>query len=154
MVKDNETVIEYVVFDPDHDAALTQNREFNEQVNMTAGELEEWLRRTIIEILEKKPKKDPSKHEEDDFGHMGKVVSYCKRHLAQEEKAKRDIDSKSYKSLKNSRKADRKKAAAVVQADGRGMILYWRETQLFQTVSRLQPRILTVSISINLMPSV
>lgn len=28
-------------------------------------------------------------------------MSYCKRHLAQEEKAKRDIDSKSYKSLKN-----------------------------------------------------
>lgn len=47
MVKDNETVIEYVVFNPDHDAALTQNREFNEQVNMTAGELEEWLRRTV-----------------------------------------------------------------------------------------------------------
>lgn len=29
------------------------------------------------------------------------VVSYCKRHLAQEETAKRNTDSKSYKSLKN-----------------------------------------------------
>jgi len=32
---------------------------------------------------------------------MCKVVSYCKRHLAQEENAKRDTSSKSYKSLKN-----------------------------------------------------
>lgn len=30
-----------------------------------------------------------------------KVVSYCKRHLAQEQKAKENTDSKSYKSLKN-----------------------------------------------------
>ena len=32
---------------------------------------------------------------------MRKVASYCKRHLAQEETAKRDTESKSYKSLKN-----------------------------------------------------
>lgn len=32
---------------------------------------------------------------------MRKVVSYCKRHLAQEEQAKKDTNSKSYKSLKN-----------------------------------------------------
>lgn len=44
MVKDNETVVECVVFDPDHDAALTQIRECNMLVNMTAGELEKWLR--------------------------------------------------------------------------------------------------------------
>jgi hypothetical protein len=37
----------------------------------------------------------------DDIDHMRKVVSYCKRHLAQEEKAKQDTNSKSYKSLKN-----------------------------------------------------
>jgi len=37
----------------------------------------------------------------DDIDHMRKVVAYCKRHLAQEEKAKQDTDSKSYKSLKN-----------------------------------------------------
>jgi len=37
----------------------------------------------------------------DDLAHMRKVVSYCKRHLAQEEKAKQDTNSKSYKSLKN-----------------------------------------------------
>lgn len=57
--------------------------------------------RKIIEILKKNPKKDPSSYEEDDLGHMRKVVSYCKRHLAQEEKAKQDTNSKSYKSLKN-----------------------------------------------------
>lgn len=28
---------------------------------------------------------------------MRRVVAYCKRHLAQEEKAKQDTDSKSYK---------------------------------------------------------
>jgi hypothetical protein len=37
----------------------------------------------------------------DDIDHMRKVVSYCKRHLAWEEKAEQDTDSKSYKSLKN-----------------------------------------------------
>lgn len=52
----------------------------------------------IIEILKKNPNKDPSKYQEDDLGHMRKVVSYNKRHLAQEEKAKQDINSKSYKS--------------------------------------------------------
>ncbi|KAL2056156.1 hypothetical protein ABVK25_003799 [Lepraria finkii] len=98
MVKDNETIID----------------EFNELVNMTAGELEEWLKqeqsessgwekgdgsgetvghesgRKIIEILKKNPRKDPSKYGEDDLGHMRKVVNYCKRHLAQEETAKQD----------------------------------------------------------------
>ena len=54
--------------------------------------------RKIIKILEKNPKKDDKKYDEDDLPHMRKVVSYCKRHLAQEEKAKKDHSSKSYKS--------------------------------------------------------
>ena len=57
--------------------------------------------REIIEILKKNPKEDPSKYDEEDLGHTRKVVSYNKRHLAQEEKSKRDANSKSYKSLKN-----------------------------------------------------
>jgi hypothetical protein len=57
--------------------------------------------RKIVAILDKNPEKDPSKYDQDDIDHMRKVVAYCKRHLAQEEKAKRDEDSKSYKSLKN-----------------------------------------------------
>ncbi|EMF13743.1 uncharacterized protein SEPMUDRAFT_42980 [Sphaerulina musiva SO2202] len=109
MVKDKETVIE----------------EFNDLVNMSASELKDWLGsadsagagwdkddgsgesighesgRKIVEILEKNPKKDPSKYEEDDVAHMRKVVAYNKRHLAQEGKAKQDPDSKSAKSLKN-----------------------------------------------------
>ncbi|TPX07725.1 uncharacterized protein E0L32_010621 [Thyridium curvatum] len=109
MVKDDDTVI----------------KEFNELVNMTASELKEWLKggdstssgwskedgsgetvghdsgRRIVKILEKNPKGDPEKYDQDDLDHMRKVVAYCKRHLAQEEKAKQDTDSKSYKSLKN-----------------------------------------------------
>jgi hypothetical protein len=50
-----------------------------------------------VHILEKNPEKDPSKYDEEDVDHMRRVVSYCKRHLAQEEKAKRDTNSKSYK---------------------------------------------------------
>lgn len=50
--------------------------------------------RKIIEILETNPKKDTSKYKEEDLGHMRKVVSYNKRHLAQH------TNSKSYKSLK------------------------------------------------------
>ena len=57
--------------------------------------------RKIIEILKKNPKQDPSSYDEDDLDHMRKVVSYCRRHLAQEAKAKQDTNSKSYKSLKN-----------------------------------------------------
>ncbi|MCJ1303196.1 hypothetical protein MMC08_006004 [Hypocenomyce scalaris] len=109
MVKDNETVIE----------------EFNELVNMTPQELEAWLKeessqssgwnkdddsgetighesgRKIIEILDKNPNKDPDSYEEEDIAHMRKVVAYCKRHLAQEGKAKQDPESKSARSLKN-----------------------------------------------------
>ena len=57
--------------------------------------------RKIIEILNKNPKKDAEKYDEDDIAHMRRVVAYCKRHLAQEEKAKQDPDSKSARSLKN-----------------------------------------------------
>jgi len=57
--------------------------------------------RKIIKILEKNPKKDPSKYDEEDVDHMRRVVAYCKRHLAQEETAKKNTNSKSYKSLKN-----------------------------------------------------
>ena len=57
--------------------------------------------RKIIQILEKNPSKDPEKYDDEDLQHMRKVVAYCKRHLAQEEKAKQDTGSKSYKSLKN-----------------------------------------------------
>lgn len=74
--------------------------------------------RKIIEILESNPKRDPNNYGEDQLAHMyvlsedelftfahtmsrRKVVSYCKRHLAQEAKAKEDTNSKSYKSLKN-----------------------------------------------------
>ncbi|KXT02616.1 hypothetical protein AC579_5448 [Pseudocercospora musae] len=109
MVKDNETVI----------------KEFNELVNMSAKELKDWLGsdesigsgwdkddgsgetighesgRRIIQILEKNPKKDESKYDQDDVDHMRRVVAYNKRHLAQEGKAKQDPNSKSAKSLKN-----------------------------------------------------
>ena len=50
---------------------------------------------------------DPSKYTEEDKEHMRKVVSYCKRHLAQEEHLKQDKGpeelekSKSTRSLKN-----------------------------------------------------
>jgi hypothetical protein len=100
-------------------------REFNDLVNMSASELQDWLGseesvgagwskddgsgetighdsgRKIVVILGKNPRKDASKYEQDDIDHMRKVVAYCKRHLAQEEKAKQDTNSKSYKSLKN-----------------------------------------------------
>lgn len=109
MVKDDETVIE----------------EFNELVNMSAKELEDWLKTEnssgsgwakddgsgetighdsgvkIVEILKKNPNKDPEGYDQGDVAHMRRVVAYCKRHLAQEEKAKQDTSSKSYKSLKN-----------------------------------------------------
>jgi len=88
-------------------------------VNMRPDELKEWLTnesslnagwpkhddsgetighesgRHIVEILSKNPAKDPEKYDEGDIAHMRKVVSYCKRHLAQEEKAKQNPDSKS-----------------------------------------------------------
>lgn len=75
-------------------------KEFNELVNMTASELEKWLKsddsnsagwpketeggetvghdsgRKIVEILNDNPKKDPKKYTEDQVTHMRKVVAY------------------------------------------------------------------------------
>ncbi|KAH8881904.1 hypothetical protein GQ53DRAFT_886599 [Thozetella sp. PMI_491] len=109
-------------------------KEFNEVVNMSAKELETWLKsedsnsagwpkddanedesetvghdsgRKIVEILSDNPEKKPEKYTEDQVAHMRKVVSYCKRHLAQETKANSEKSpdevkkSKSYASLKN-----------------------------------------------------
>ncbi|KAJ5683577.1 hypothetical protein N7462_006742 [Penicillium macrosclerotiorum] len=107
MVKDKDTVIS----------------EFNELVNMTPNELRGWLReeksqssgwagesgetighesgRKIVQILEHNPSRSPSDYADSEIDHMRKVVSYCKRHLAQEEAVKRNPNSKSYRSLKN-----------------------------------------------------
>ncbi|KAJ5753390.1 uncharacterized protein N7511_007543 [Penicillium nucicola] len=118
MVKDRETVIV----------------EFNDLVNMSQSELDDWLQedqsqsagwtgssgetighessdedktkstnsgRRILEILGHNPSKDPSGYRNQDIDHMRRVVSYCNRHLAQEERAKHDTTSKSYRSLKN-----------------------------------------------------
>lgn len=105
--------------------------EFNEYVNMTASELEKWLKsddsnsagwtkdggegesvghdsgRKIVEILKSNPDKTPDKYTDDQLQHMRKVASYCKRHLAQESAGNKDKDpeavkeTKSYISLKN-----------------------------------------------------
>ncbi|KAI0094996.1 hypothetical protein BDY19DRAFT_915802 [Irpex rosettiformis] len=90
--------------------------EFNEQVNMSVEELEEWLQdpqskkagtgvgiesaAKIIEILKKNPTKDPSKYDEEDLEHMRKVVGYNKRHLAQESHLK---DTKTKEELANTK---------------------------------------------------
>jgi hypothetical protein len=74
--------------------------DFNELVNMTAKEIEAWLKsgdsrsagwpkddgsgesvghdsgRKIVEILNANPDKDPEKYTEDQIQHMRKVVSY------------------------------------------------------------------------------
>lgn len=115
-MKDDSTVIE----------------EFNDLVNMTVSELKSWIETPeskgagwqgsggsdgetvghnsatkIIDILDRNPDKAADKYGEDDLAHMRKVVSYCKRHLAQEghmaeEKSEAELrESKSYKSLKN-----------------------------------------------------
>jgi hypothetical protein len=75
-------------------------QEFNELVNMTASDLEKWLKsddsnsagwpkedengetvghdsgRKIVEILKENPKKDPKKYTDEQVQHMRKVVSY------------------------------------------------------------------------------
>ncbi|CAN5448798.1 DUF3140 domain-containing protein [soil metagenome] len=86
---------------PDADQETTWD-EFRDAVNMTASELEEWLKsdeskavgqksggtgestghqsgRHIVEILQKK-KSDLT---DSDYAHMQKVVGYTHRHLAQ-----------------------------------------------------------------------
>ncbi|KAI0370034.1 hypothetical protein BV20DRAFT_314067 [Pilatotrama ljubarskyi] len=107
MVKSREEVIE----------------QFHQEVNMTADELEKWLEdpkstkagtgvgiesgHKIVEILRKNPSKDPAKYEDEDIEHMRKVVSYAKRHLAQEDhlretKTRDELENtKSTISLKN-----------------------------------------------------
>ncbi|KAJ4328336.1 hypothetical protein N0V84_001207 [Fusarium piperis] len=106
-------------------------QEFNEIVNMTASELEKWLKsddsnsagwpkedengetvghdsgRKIVEILKENPDKEAEKYTDEQVEHMRKVVSYCKRHLAQETKSNSEKSAeevkktKSYASLKN-----------------------------------------------------
>ncbi|KAG6288583.1 hypothetical protein E4U46_003151 [Claviceps purpurea] len=106
-------------------------QEFNDLVNMTASELEKWLKssdsnsagwpkdseggesvghdsgRKIVEILKANPQKKPDRYDDDQVEHMRKVVSYCKRHLAQESSANKNKSTeelkktKSYASLKN-----------------------------------------------------
>ena len=75
-------------------------KEFNEIVNMTASELEKWLKsndsqsagwskddgggesvghdsgRKIIEILKSNPRKDPEKYTDEQVQHMRKVAAY------------------------------------------------------------------------------
>ncbi|KAI8981310.1 hypothetical protein BD414DRAFT_420212 [Trametes punicea] len=90
--------------------------QFNEEVNMTADELEQWLEdpksskagtgvgvesgHKIVEILRKNPEKDPEKYDDEDIEHMRRVVSYAKRHLAQEEHLK---DTKTREELENTK---------------------------------------------------
>lgn len=105
-------------------------REFNELVNMSASELEKWLKSSdstssgwtngdsgetvghnsgtkIVDILKRNPDKKKDKYTEEDIKHMRKVVSYNKRHLAQErhlqeKKSEEELKkTKSYKSLKS-----------------------------------------------------
>ncbi|CCF50209.1 hypothetical protein NDA11_003967 [Ustilago hordei] len=105
-------------------------KEFNDLVNMSASELEKWLKSSdsissgwkngdsgetvghnsgtkIVDILKRNPDKKKDKYTEEDIKHMRKVVSYNKRHLAQErhlkeKKGEEELKkTKSYKSLKN-----------------------------------------------------
>ncbi|BFZ62656.1 hypothetical protein YB2330_003759 [Saitoella coloradoensis] len=97
-------------------------REFNSYVNMSSSELSSWLStsesqhtgqmkndgsgeskghesgRIIVDILERNPEKDDEKYTDEDVEHMRRVVSYCKRHLAQEGKLK---ETKSEEELEN-----------------------------------------------------
>jgi hypothetical protein len=87
--------------------------EFDEAVNMSRKELEEWLEtdeskevgqkdgggeskghesgRRIVEILEK----DSSDYTDDDIDHMRRVVSYVHRHQAQEPKG--DVEDSNWR---------------------------------------------------------
>jgi hypothetical protein len=77
---------------------------FHRYVNMSAPELDAWLAgpecktagtgvglasgRRISAILKRNPGRKARKYDEEDVAHMRKVVAYCKRHLAQEDKLK------------------------------------------------------------------
>lgn len=80
-------------------ALVTRGKLFSFWTTLTTNN--ETSGRKIIEILKKNPKKEPSKYSDADVQHMRRVAAYNKRHLAQEETAKKDTNSKSYKSLKN-----------------------------------------------------
>ncbi|KAI9637957.1 uncharacterized protein MKK02DRAFT_31493 [Dioszegia hungarica] len=77
-----------------------QKKEDGEAIGHESG-------RKIVDILKRNPEKDPSKYTEEDQEHMRRVVSYCKRHLAQEshlkdEKTEEELEGmKSTLSLKN-----------------------------------------------------
>ena len=97
--------------DEDHD---TIRREFDEAVNMAAGELEKWLGtdesqsvgqktgsgestghesgRRIVEIL----RTERDDLTDDDYAHMRKVHGYVQRHLAQEP-AKEDVGTSKWR---------------------------------------------------------
>jgi hypothetical protein len=88
-------------------------KEFHDVVNMTAGELEKWLKsdeskdvgqkkgggestghesgRRIVELL--RTKKDDLS--DADYAHMRKVVGYCRRHLAQRPKG--DVEDSAWR---------------------------------------------------------
>ncbi len=97
------------------DERETIRREFGEAVNMTAGELEEWLAtddsqsvgqktggsgestghesgRRIVELL----KTEKADLTDDDYAHMRKVHGYVQRHLAQEP-TKSDVESSKWR---------------------------------------------------------
>ncbi|KAI0451446.1 hypothetical protein F5B21DRAFT_527975 [Xylaria acuta] len=80
--------------EPSQSAGWGKGDESGETIGHESG-------RRIVEILEKNPSKDPDRYDEEDVEHMRRVVSYCKRHMAQEGKAKQDANSKSARSLKN-----------------------------------------------------
>ncbi|KAK1974698.1 hypothetical protein LZ30DRAFT_394382 [Colletotrichum cereale] len=101
--------------------------EFNEYVNMTADELESWLKsdnsnsagwpkdegdgegetvghdsgRKIVEILQANPDKKEDEYTDDQVEHMRKVVAYCKRHLAQESKSNSEKSHEEVKKTKS-----------------------------------------------------
>ena len=96
------------------DDPQTVEKEFDEAVNMSRKELEEWLEtdesqsvgqkdgggestghesgRRIVAILEKKK----SDYTDDDHAHMRKVTGYVNRHLAQEPK-KEEVETSSWR---------------------------------------------------------
>ncbi|KAK1994798.1 hypothetical protein LX36DRAFT_692980 [Colletotrichum falcatum] len=101
--------------------------EFNEYVNMTADELESWLKsddsnsagwpkgdgegegetvghdsgRKIVEILQANPDRKDDEYTDDQVEHMRKVVAYCKRHLAQESKSNSEKSPEEVKKTKS-----------------------------------------------------
>ncbi|KAJ0307341.1 hypothetical protein COL516b_003954 [Colletotrichum fioriniae] len=101
--------------------------EFNEYVNMTAEDLESWLKsddsnsagwpkddaegegesvghdsgRKIVEILQANPDKKEDEYTDEQVEHMRKVVAYCKRHLAQESKSNSDKSPEEVKKTKS-----------------------------------------------------